>query len=280
MQHLTLEDIARLVDEPGTPGEAAHVASCLVCRRELDEMRAQTRLLGSLDDPEPAPEVWFAVEKALRAERLIRDEPVRPAARLAGRGWIRIAAGVALFITGAAAGVYLRGHPAQRVAQRPETVRGAPVIVTPPRGDGGQFVSAEPAPDVDMGGPMVVEPVASGNGVRLASSGPSPSPMPAPPPPRSRPRALSPEAASAERELVNAEAGYVAALQRYASIADPQSGADAATRMAALERMIRSTGSALESAPDDPVINGYHLAALRERDALRQQMANSEKDWF
>jgi len=277
MQHLTLEDVARLVDEPGTPDEAAHLASCLICRRELDEMREQTSLLGSLDDPELAPDAWFGVEKALRAERLIRDEPMRPAARFAG-GWIRIAAGIALFVAGGAAGLYLRGQQTSgRLAAGPETLRGAPVTVTAPRHDAGQYVSAEPAPDVDMGGPMVVEPVAGGGGVRLASTGALATSTPAP---RARPRPLSPEAASAERELVNAEAGYVAALQRYASIADPQSGADDATRMAALERMIRSTGSALESAPDDPVINGYHLAALRERDALRQQMSSAEKDWF
>jgi hypothetical protein len=85
---------------------------------------------------------------------------------------------------------------------------------------------------------------------------------------------------NAERQLVDAEAGYVAALQRYAAIADPQSGNDDATRMAALDRLITSTRSALESAPDDPVVNGYHLAALRERDALRQQMAGTDKNWF
>jgi len=274
MQHLTLEDIARLVDEPGTPSEAAHVASCLVCRRELDEMRAQTELLGALGDPEPAPDAWFGVEKALRAEGLMRDEPVRPAARFAARGWIRIAAGVALFVLGGAAGLYLRGQQtAGQVAARPGTVQGDPVLAAPPRTEGGQFVSAEPAPDVDMGGPAVVEPL--GSGVRLASTAPA----------GERPRRVlrpvaSPEQANAEWQLVDAEAGYVAALQRYAAIADPQSGNDDATRMAALERLVTSTRSALESAPDDPVINGYHLAALRERDALRQQMSGTDQNWF
>ncbi len=275
MQHLTLEALARLVDEPATPAEAAHVASCLPCRRELDEMRAQTRALAGLGDPEPAPEAWFALETALRAEGLIRDVPARPAARYTARGWLRIAAGVALFLLGGAAGVYLRGHPQPRLAVAPVTVRGAPVVVRGPElGGGGRFASAPEVPETGPPAPMVAEPASGGRGARLISSGGAVTP------PRARRRATTPEVASAERQLAEAEAGYMAALQRYAAIADPQSGEDAATRMAALDRMISTTRAALESAPDDPVANGYHLAALRERDDLRRQIARTDTDWF
>lgn len=269
MQHLTLEALARLVDEPAGPDEAAHVASCLVCRRELDEMRAQTHALAGLDDPDPAPEAWFRLETALRAEGLIRDEAVRSAARYAGRGWLRIAAGVALFLLGGAGGMYLRGRSPGPVAAGP-ALRGDPVVVRP--GDGGRFAAAGPVagPDVD---PRGTEPE-TGAGVRLTSAGGDGAA------PRGR-RVPSPEQAAAARELAEAEAGYLTALQRYANIADPQSGADAATRMAALDRMVTTTRAALENAPDDPVINGYHLAALRERDELRRQMAQpAENDWF
>ena len=55
MQHLDLEQLARLVDEPAEPAEAEHLRGCLVCRRELAEMRAQTEALGSLEDPEVPP---------------------------------------------------------------------------------------------------------------------------------------------------------------------------------------------------------------------------------
>ncbi|HYH79608.1 MAG TPA: hypothetical protein VEX86_07415 [Longimicrobium sp.] len=276
MQHLNLETLARLVDEPATHDEAAHVASCLVCRRELDEMRAQTRALGGLDDPEPAPDAWFALESALRAEGLIRDVPVRPAVRYAGRGWLRIAAGVALFLLGGAAGLYLRGGSQARLASGgQDPARGEPVVVRGPEArDGGRFASADEAgvPEIDLGGPMVVEPV---EGVRLASSGGGAARVP-----RVRRAVPSAEVASAERQLAEAEAGYMAALQRYAAIADPQSGADAGTRMAALERMINTTRAALETAPDDPIVNGYHLAALRERDTLRRQIERTDPDWF
>ncbi len=50
--------------------------------------------------------------------------------------------------------------------------------------------------------------------------------------------------------------------------------------MTALERMIATTREALERTPGDPVINGYHLAAVRERDALSRQLAGADKDWF
>ena len=274
MQHLTLEALARLVDEPAGPDEAAHVASCLVCRRELDELRAQTRALAGLADPEPAPEAWLRLETALRSEGLIRDAPVRPAARYAGRGWLRIAAGVALFLLGGAAGVYLRGHSTTQVASRPETLRGAPVVVRP-GADAGRFASSGAAaePEIDPRGPMVAEPVTGAPGVRLTADGGGTAPSTRRPVP-------TPEQARAARQLAEAEAGYLAALQRYANIADPRSGADAATRMAALDRMVATTGAALESAPDDPVINGYHLAAQRERDDLRRQMAQADGEWF
>ena len=270
MQHLTLETLARLVDEPGAADEAAHLASCLVCRRELDEMRAQTRALAGLDDPEPAPEAWFRLESALRSEGLIRDVPARPGVRWAGRGWLRIAAGLALFVLGGAAGLYLSGARQTQVASgEPETPRGAPVIVHGPAPDGGRLVAG--GPEIEPQGPLVVEPVETGAGARLTSAGA--------PAARRRPP-MSPEAARAARQLAEAEAGYLVALQRYASIADPQSGADEDTRMAALERMVATTRAALETAPDDPLINGYHLAAVRERDDLRRQMAQTDADWF
>ncbi|HET7233641.1 MAG TPA: hypothetical protein VFJ16_26770, partial [Longimicrobium sp.] len=235
----------------------------------------QTGALAGLDDPEPAPEAWFRLESALRAEGLMREGTARPSVRHASRGWLRIAAGVALFLLGGAAGVYLRGHQPARVADGdPRTVRGEPVVVHGQPARGAQFVNDGPEPGVGASGPRGVEPVAGGPGVRLTSAGGDAGV------PQGRPRVTSPRVASAERELAEAEAGYLAALQRYANIADPQSGADAATRMAALERMVSTTRTALESAPDDPVINGYHLAALRERDALRQQMATADKDWF
>lgn len=273
MQHLTLEALARLVDEPPLADEAAHVSSCLVCRRELDELRAQTAALGALVDPEPAPGAWDALETALRAEGLILDVPrarvVPPWRRPA---LLRAAAAVAIFAVGGAVGMALRANGGTRVATT-EPALGPAMTARPPVGAGdGRLASTASPMETGEEGPLVVEAVpAAASGVRLASTGT---------PARTRRLAADPVVRQAQAELEGAEAAYVAALQRYAAIADPQSGADPATRLAALERMVTTTRAALEGAPDDPVINGYHLAALRERDALRRQLASADKDWF
>src|SRR6185437_5784145 len=65
----------------------------------------------------------------------------------------------------------------------------------------------------------------------------------------------------AQRALERAEGAYVAALARYAELADDPSAADPLTRLAALETIVRTTGEALAAAPADPVINGYHMTA-------------------
>jgi hypothetical protein len=98
--------------------------------------------------------------------------------------------------------------------------------------------------------------------------------------PARRTPAADPAVRQAEKQLADAEAAYLVALQRYAAIADPSSGADPATRMAALDRMIATTRQALERAPGDPVINAYHLAAVREREQLRSDSPPAGQDWF
>jgi len=269
MQHLTLEALARLVDEAPLADEAAHLSSCLACRRELGEMRAQTAALGALDDPEAPAGAWPALEATLRAEGLIVDIPRRvEVARVPlwrRTSFLRAAAAVAIFVAGGAIGMMLRGSgAAPRVATNEPTL-GPPMVARPPA------VAAVPVAS-GQDGPLVVEsPDPSPNGARMASAtgGETAAPRPA-----------DPAVRRARAELAEAEDAWVAALQRYAAIADPSSGADPGTRMAALERMIATTGAALERAPDDPVINGYHMAALRERESLRRDLAAAEKDWF
>ena len=106
MQHLDLEQLARLVDEPAEPAEAEHLRGCLVCRRELAEMRAQTEALASLEDPEVPPQLWTALEAQLLEEKLIRT-PARVRPLGFSRVHLRIAASLALFLMGGAAGAVL-----------------------------------------------------------------------------------------------------------------------------------------------------------------------------
>ncbi|HEX2078772.1 MAG TPA: hypothetical protein VHG08_13710 [Longimicrobium sp.] len=275
MQHLDLEQLARLVDEPAEPHEAEHLRGCLVCRRELAEMRAQTEALGSLADPEPPAHAWAELEGRLLAEKLIgRPAPFRPLG--IHRPPMRIAAAIALFLLGGAAGAVLMRTPgAQHIATlEPTTVRA-------PRATG----VAGPPEVMYFTGPGTTEAAEpDGNGARLAVNGAAEPELdpPAVTPRRPAPqRATAAEADQAARELVQAQATYMAALQRLVAIADPGSGNAPETRMAALERLVQLTVAALERVPGDPVINGYHLAAVAERDALRREMEkDAQTNWF
>ena len=276
MQHLDLEQLARLVDEPAEPAEAEHLRGCLVCRRELAAMRAQTEALASLDDPEVPPALWAALEARLLEEKLIRA-PARVRPLGFSRVHLRIAASLALFLMGGAAGAVLWRTPeartlatldsaaaeAPRPAARPASLMSAPEVT---------FVTEAPAQ-------------ADGNGARLAMNGATTDPPAAPravAPRRTAPRrATAAEADRAARELMQAQAAYMAALQRLAAIADPASGNTPETRLAALDRLVQLTAEALDRVPGDPVINGYHLAAVAERDAVRREMdRDASTEWF
>jgi hypothetical protein len=273
MQHLTLEELARLVDEAPEPAEAEHLRDCLVCRRERDAMRAQTSALAALADPEPSPRAWRALEAALTEEGLMRPAPAR--AFRASHPLLRIAAALLLFATGAAAGLsLLRPGPAGDVAQAP---------VQPSKGEGRVLgvVQLPPASDESrvVDAPVQEEAAAAELPVARLVSARAGDARPATP--LRRAPALTPEARAAARELDEAEAAYVAALRRYAEIADPASGADPETRLSALQTLVETTGRALEQAPGDPVLNGYHLAVLDERDALRRQIDRaSQNAWY
>lgn len=278
MQHLDLEQLARLVDEPAEPAEAEHLRGCLVCRRELAEMRAQTQALASLDDPQVPPQLWAELEAQLLEEKLIRTPAkVRPAGF--SRVHLRIAASLALFLAGGAAGAMLWRTPqaaqpvatldsasaqAPRTAWRPVTLMSEPEVT---------FVADAPAAE------------ANGSGARLAMNGGTADPPSTPQaiaPRRTAPRrATAAEADRAARELMQAQAAYMGALQRLAAIADPASGNPPATRLAALDRLVQLTAEALDRVPGDPVINGYHLAAVAERDAVRREMdRDASTEWF
>lgn len=291
MQHLDLETLARLVDEAPEPHEAEHLRGCLFCRRELAELREQTEALAELDDLAPPAGGWAALEARLLEEELIRAPAAPPSRRALGiyRPPMRIAAALALFLLGGAStALLLRGGnggsdgrvavdgaapapgDAARPASRPSTLLEPELLIV---GDPAAQAGQAPA---RAGG---------GNGARLAMNGAAAEtrrPVGAVPPEPTAPRrATRAQADGAARELVRAQAAYVAALQRVAAIADPASGNDDETRLAALDQLVRLTAGALERVPGDPVINGYHLAAVAERDALRRDLAkDAQTAWF
>jgi hypothetical protein len=77
-------------------------------------------------------------------------------------------------------------------------------------------------------------------------------------------------------EVAVYEAAYLEALTRYAELAGGRPQVDPLDRLAALESIVLTTRAALERSPADPVINGYHLASLSQRDALLRQLARQQ----
>lgn len=215
MQHLNDEALARLVDEAATGDEAAHLAGCGACRRELDALREQTVALRALPLRAPPPAQWGALHERLAAEGMLA--PVTSGGRY-GIGWPwRAAAALALFLGGSATGYLVRGVEWGR-ASAPSPLQVATIV------EAGDLLQRK-------------------------------------------------------------EAEYMAALARYSELSGVQRPDDPVSRLAALEGIVLTTRAALEDAPADPVINGYHLTAVGQRDALLRDFetagpSNVDQEWY
>jgi hypothetical protein len=85
----------------------------------------------------------------------------------------------------------------------------------------------------------------------------------------------------AAAQLRQTEELYLTALTRYAELATQSEAGDPIARLAALQSIVMTTQAALNQAPTDPVINGYHLTALAQRDATLRQVAAATSDrWY
>jgi len=114
MNHLSLENLARLLDEEPSRSESEHLAECADCRSELAALRADRDALNALPDLlPPPPTAWPDLAERLKEEGLIRTEvtggtQVTPA-RTGGRRFLYLAASLALFLLGGSTGYLLRG---------------------------------------------------------------------------------------------------------------------------------------------------------------------------
>lgn len=126
MEHLTLEHLARLVDDAPTTEEMRHLADCRRCAEELDTLREQTKALGSLPEILPPKGDWQAIEARLRSEGLVQDPGLFRRLGLAHTpGWMKVAAAAILFLSGTGTGVAVAG--ASALGGSTATVRSAEV---------------------------------------------------------------------------------------------------------------------------------------------------------
>jgi hypothetical protein len=265
MSHLSPETIARLVDETPAAQEAIHLSVCTVCAHELSALQEQTRGLAALGEIRPGRGSWLALEKRLERERLVAA-PVQQPVRRGSAVFLRLAASIAIFAIGAASGAALRTtHLSQ--PDTGLTPAAQPVAVL------------EPVTPTVISGQPDVQPREMSPGSAARAVAPSIRPSAATVSGRSDP----------VTDVQLAEAAYLRALARFTEAA-PSSGTDPVARLAALESILMTTQAALQEAPADPVINGYHLTALAQRDAVLRQIAvqpalvrspaNSPHTWF
>lgn len=224
MSHLTIETLARLVDEVPAAHEAAHLELCEECRIELEGLRADAAALAALPEIEPAAAQWSAIERRLRQEGLMQTQVVA-----LHRSWwrpvLQMAAALAIFALGGITTNWLRSSDAQPAAgnqDRPNTA----------------LVTNRSSAPLNIG--------------------------------------------DAQLAVRAAETAYLDALTRYTELAGATEVADPLARLAALESIVLTTRAALGQAPADPVINGYHLTAVAQRDATIKRLASTSgnQTWF
>lgn len=223
MSHLTIETLARLLDEAPSAEEAAHLELCDECRVEFEGLRADAVALAALPVIDPPSEQWTIIEQRLRQEGLLQT-PVIALPRRTWRPVLQMAAALAIFAFGGLSAMLMR--------------------------PGVEPVTAS------MGG---------GNGTLVANI-------------NTRPATLT----EAQVAVRTAETAYLDALTRYTDLAGATDIADPLARLAALESIVLTTRAALGQAPADPIINGYHLTAVAQRDATIKRLtsASGNQTWF
>ena len=226
MSHLTIETLARLMDEAPTAAEAAHLDGCTDCRNELEGLKADAAALAALPELEAPGAQWYGLESRLQAEGLLRA-PSRRAQAAWFRPVLQVAAAVVIFVLGNLTATNL-------------------------------FKATGTTASVSSG-----DPVTTGATLTNAATSPATSRL------------------EAAEQVRTAESAYLSALTRYAELAAQSEPTDPVARLAALENIVLTTRAALGQAPADPVINGYHLTALAQREATLKQLASTRgKTWF
>lgn len=269
MQHLPTDRLAALADEAPTSEERAHLALCAACAREaraFGALLAMATAEGSADGTGPLSMPltrWESLAPALRAEGLVAGASAAPAASAAASrrrspavpAWaVRAAAAVVLLVGGVVGGRLSAGAPL--LPERATLLAGDPKPARPIKGDR-PLERATPAADEGEAR------LASTDGMTIDSILP----------------ASFASVEDALRWQQRFAIGYQHATAFIAQHDSTAAGAQrspnenaARTRLAALDRAGRVMREALRDAPADPVINGYYLTTLGEREATLRQI--------
>jgi hypothetical protein len=241
MSHLSTERLAALGDEEPTAAESAHLAACADCARERTAYRTLVAMARTERDAIGIPLTrWESIASTLATES-VTPAPALPAERGATldvrRG--RVVRFVRTPVRAAAGFLLLAGGAiAGRVSA------GAPPL---------PFGAARSGAGAQRGDPSaLVSPVA-----------------------RERDSVTFASADDARAAQLRSEAIY---QQAAAFLAEHDSGGASdynpemvKSRLAAIDQTMSTMRAALREAPHDPVINGYYLSTVGQREvALRQ----------
>jgi len=226
MSHLPDERLAALIDEPPTPAELTHLASCERCaaeraaQRSLREMaRGHGARIG-----EPLT-TWESLAPVLRADGIIDTGEWRVARRprLWDSVWLQTAAAILIALSGIAYGRY-----------------SAVGSILPESSHG----SSEIAGTGRVGGADSTVSFSSVDEARAAQE--------------------------RYQTLYESASMYLAAHD--SSLVTPESPAAMRRRLATLDEVGATVRQALTESPGDPVINGYYLTTLEQREATLRQL--------
>ncbi|MEP6991570.1 MAG: hypothetical protein ABJA80_11635 [bacterium] len=234
MLHLPSERLAELGDAAPDPGEAAHLATCEVCAHERHAYQALVAMAHAERAPFGLPLTrWDAI-----AAELSHAAPAPALTHVSvqhSRRWrLQVAAGLLLLAGGAMAGRMSAG------------ARAFPEAGSAPSGIAASTAVATPGDDARPAG------LSRDDSVTFASAE---------------------EARTAQQRSEQVYEQAAAFLARVDSTA-AGSGSPVAyrSRLAALDRVISTTREAMRDAPHDPVINGYYLTTLGQREATLRQL--------
>lgn len=110
MVHLSTEALSEVLDGERVAGAEKHLASCAVCRGDLEALREMRASLRDLPELEPPPELWSRIETRLPAGGSLRSRLGSP-----GRVMLQVVAMAAVFVLGLGLGsLFEPGGPASR----------------------------------------------------------------------------------------------------------------------------------------------------------------------
>jgi len=234
MSHLSTERLAALGDEEPTPAEVQHLASCAACARERNAYRTLVAMARAERDAIGIPLTrWESIAGALLTEPHVATSARGPALVPAAPGRTITFARLPMRV---AAGFLLMagGVLAGRVSA------GAPPL---PLGDNrGAATSGAGARQVaNVSDTIAFSSVEEARATQLRSE------------------TLYQQAAAflAEHDTSAASDGNPEVVK---------------SRLAALDQMISTTRAAMREAPHDPVINGYYLTTVNQREATLRQL--------